>query len=526
MHLIDNKSFEIINTHISDHWGVFWSEMETVRDFLQNFYDANSVEDIKIEVIGSTVSVFAATVFDWKELIIFGSNKGSDDKSVGNYGEGFKASLLNSMRNYGCSVCMYTGSNKLEFYFETEEIGERQKRLIKCKRTDVPDVGGTKLELKNCTKRIINEFKFGLNYFYHENNLLFGKVLDKSWENDIVVYASNYSQGYVFYKNLLRAKLDVPIVIVCNRSYKRVDLMIMHDRDRKAFNDEVLEILLKHLFRPMRTENIINFLEPYWCKGHKILAILSSSSHYNFKIKFPDKYYARDRKIGNASLDFIREIDEQVKEFQDQGLLCCPHYMHRLGMKTAEEVVVAKLEADKIKYANAYSRTPTPIERESIQILFNCIDEIMPFLSDRFKDASYVVGESDEVIGELRRKETFRSQKIFLNKAFFLFDFSEALAVILHEWGHIFGYDGSRSFTDALTEFIALIIDNHTVFGKYASLWEMNVDRIENDRLNNVQSLSIASRVERLTIKEKNKILKLIPEDDLSKLLKMAGILT
>lgn len=526
MTLIDNRTSEIINTHISDHWGVFWSEMETVRDFLQNFYDANSVEDIKIEVIDSTVTVFASAVFDWKELIIFGSNKGSDDKSVGNYGEGFKASLLNSMRNYGCSVCMYTGSNKLEFYFESEEIGEREKRLIKCKRTGVDDIGGTKLELKNCSKRIINEFKFGLNYFYHESNLLFGKVLDRSWENDIVVYASNDSQGYVFYKNLLRAKLDVPIVIVCNRSYKRVDSMIMHDRDRKAFNDEVLEILLKYLFRPIRAENIINFMQPYWSKGHKILAILSSASRYNFKMKFPEKYYARDRKISNASLDFIREIDEQVKKFQDQGYICCPHYMHRLGMKTAEEVVVAKLEADKIKYANAYSRAPTPIEHESIQILFNCINEIMPFLSDRFKDASYVVGESDEVIGELRRKETFRSQKIFLNKVFFLFYFSEALAVILHEWGHIFGYDGSRSFTDALTEFIALIIDNHIVLEKFSSIWVINSNRIENDRSNNIYHLSVTSRVERLTIKEKNKILKLIPEDDLSNLLKIAGILT
>ena len=46
------KNHEIIdkiNTHISDAWGVYWSEMETVRDFLENFYDANRIEDIKID---------------------------------------------------------------------------------------------------------------------------------------------------------------------------------------------------------------------------------------------------------------------------------------------------------------------------------------------------------------------------------------------------------------------------------------------------------------------------------------------
>ena len=37
-------------------------------------------------------------------------------------------------------------------------------------------------------------------------------------------------------------------------------------------------------------------------------------------------------------------------------------------------------------------------------------------------------------------------------------DFSEALAVFLHEHAHIFGYDGHRGFTDALTELIEAVV--------------------------------------------------------------------
>jgi len=32
---------EHVDIHVSEQWGVFWDEMETARDFLQNFYDAN-----------------------------------------------------------------------------------------------------------------------------------------------------------------------------------------------------------------------------------------------------------------------------------------------------------------------------------------------------------------------------------------------------------------------------------------------------------------------------------------------------
>jgi len=34
---MEEKVVEIIDTQITDKWGVQWDEMETVRDFLQNF---------------------------------------------------------------------------------------------------------------------------------------------------------------------------------------------------------------------------------------------------------------------------------------------------------------------------------------------------------------------------------------------------------------------------------------------------------------------------------------------------------
>lgn len=98
---MDDK-IEIIDTRITDHWGVEWNPMEIVRDFLQNFYDANPIEDIKIMIKDRGVIISAPAEFDFKSLIYLGSDKSTSD--IGQYGEGFKAATLNVMRNYGCEV--------------------------------------------------------------------------------------------------------------------------------------------------------------------------------------------------------------------------------------------------------------------------------------------------------------------------------------------------------------------------------------------------------------------------------------
>ena len=114
--------------------------------------------------------------------------------------------------------------------------------------------------------------------------------------------------------------------------------------------------------------------------------------------------------------------------------------------------------------------------------MFRCIHQIEPSLRDKFKGAKYFIGESDEVIGELKDKKKWGAQEVFLNKKYFLYDFSEAMAVLLHEWGHIYGYDRSRGFTDALTEFIATIIKNRGILDVHEKEWQSNLIKIKQER--------------------------------------------
>lgn len=515
---------ETIDTRITESWGVHWNEMEVVRDFLQNFYDANKVADIRIDARGNAVTVSAPAEFDYKELVYFGSDKGMDDAAVGNYGEGFKASVLNAMRDFNCTVEMRTGNRLLRFFFSEKKIGKSTKRALMCSLFAIDALPGSMLRLRNCPARIVEQFKFGMNYFYYDGNPLFGEALGFTWERDIVVYASREARGYVFYKKLLRAELDEPVVVVCNRKYKRVDEKIAHDRDRKAFDDEVKSQLLKYAFRAIGDQkSIVQHLSPYWESGSFILSVVCDSVSWRYKMEFPETYYARDRKIYEHEADLIQEAAKVEREFQSLGYVRCPAYMSSLGMKTPAGVARARREAARQKITTAYSRPMTAAEEEALRILVDCVREFQPGLATKFATARYTVGASDEIIGELKSKRNWQERTVFLNKAVFEFSFGDAMAVLLHEWGHIYGHDGSRSFTDALTEFIAQIIANRRLFDRFEQHWTRQLAAVRAERETLDEAYSIQSRLSFLSDAQKTRLLKDIPEDELFKLLKRNG---
>ncbi len=513
-----DSEIEIIDTRITNHWGVDWNAMEIVRDFLQNFYDASPVNEIRIEIKDRTVTVSSPSEFDYKSLLYLGSDKGTSD--IGQYGEGFKAATLNAMRNHGCNVLVHIKDILLDFYFEAEKIGETEKKIIKCKKSKVAKIKGTKLILKNCSKDILEEFKFGMNYFHSENNPLFGTVLAKSYHNDIIIYKSSVKNvGYVFYKKLLRAKIDIPLVIVCNRKYKSIDGKIKHDRDRKAFDDKVLELLLKYIFKNLYLEPIINELKPWWEGGHKILRYMASGGYRSISIEFPDNYYAKQTNVARMNTTMLIEIKNIEHEFQKNNFIQCPGYLSNLGMNNAESVILKRLKEKREERETLFTRSPTELELEALNILKNYIHGIEPFLTNKFQNAYYTIGDTEELIGELRLNRHFRSHDVFLSKKFFLFNFSLALSILLHEWAHIYGFDGSRGFTDGLTGFLSELIERRNELDDVEIKWNQISGKIAKSQFQENSYNKVHTIIGKLSNKQKIQLLKSIPEDELLKLI-------
>jgi hypothetical protein len=352
-----NKIIENVDMRITDTWGVEWDEMETTRDFLQNFYDANAVSEINILCSLNEVIVSAPAAFDYKELLYLGSDKRNDPNTIGQYGEGFKASLLNAMRNWNCNVELCVGSKKLRFYFKSDNIGKSEKRVIYCEISEItPPIKGSELMVSNCPSRLIEEFKFGMKYFYYEQNPLFGDTLLDNYYGDISIRKSTDKHGYIFYKKLLRAKIDIPIIVICNKENKMIDNQTKHDRDRKAFNEKVIESVIKYVCKQFlfdKFKPLVLYLKYWWEKGNKYLAIIAETQRpcggWRSKADyFPEKYYAHETvpswlPDGMDRLELELKTNEIAEKFKDKKYVCCPRYMHYFGMKSPDSEAIEEL---------------------------------------------------------------------------------------------------------------------------------------------------------------------------------------
>ena len=521
---------ETIDIRTTDSWGANWDEMETARDFIQNFFDANETDEIKIEITGKTVKISGPAEFDHKALIYLWSNKGADPESIGQYGEGFKVSVLNALRNWNCGIEFYVGSHKLRFYFKNIEIASEEARAIICEHYEVDPIRGSCLVVSNCPKKLIGEFEFGLKHFYYANNPLLGRMLLESRFDGITIYESSVENtGYVFYKKLMRKVISLPLIIVANKEIRTVENKIKHDRDRKAFDDGVLEDCLRNTFKKFdayELKPVVYAIEKFWPKGHPILNIMASyhRSRSSYKISFPENYYAlehywqNDTPANIAINDLTREIAD---EFKDKEYICCPRYMSALGMKTPDDEADKRMQKKRETINKTYSREMTMNESQGISILANFIKIFSPELYSKFENAKYTVGENEEIIGELKKQRAYNQHKVFLNKTFFTEWFNDALAILLHEWAHIYGYDGSRSFSDALTFFISLILKNEAIISNikdYEKQWNAIVEKIKQER-KEVEDINVNEIVKNLSNEQLINILCSIPQEELYKLL-------
>jgi len=400
------KLIETIDITTTDTWGAIWNEMETARDFIQNFYDANDVDKINIEINNKTVKISGPAEFDYKALIYLWTKKANDPESIGQYGEGFKVGVLNALRNWNCGIEFYVSSHKLKFYFKNIEIASEEARAIICEHSEIEYIQGSHLVVSNCTRRLIDEFKFGLKHFYYENNPLFGKQLLENDYYGITIYEStNENKGYLFYRKLMRKVTSLPIVIISNKEIRYVENKIKHDRDRKAFNDEVLEICLKHIFNKLyacELKPVLYVLEKYWPKGHPILNIIATSHRgrwqRNYNI-FPENYYALEHysKDNNFINELIKEIADEFKKRKD---ICCPRYFSYLGMKTPDGEANERIRKKQNAINKTYSREMTMFESQGISILANFIKMLSPEIYSNFETAKYTIGDNDEIVGE------------------------------------------------------------------------------------------------------------------------------
>ena len=130
------------------------------------------------------------------------------------------------------------------------------------------------------------------------------------------------------------------------------------------------------------------------------------------------------------------------------------------------------------------ARAPTRSEAASVGVLHRALDDLAPVLVRLFttKHVRYSVADTDAILGALKHGRGYQSIEVYLAATVFISDFARALAVFLHEHAHIFGYDGSRGFTDALTELLEALISHRAALDTYEHEWQAARQEVLTER--------------------------------------------
>jgi hypothetical protein len=178
------------------------------------------------------------------------------------------------------------------------------------------------------------------------------------------------------------------------------------------------------------------------------------------------------------------QYDKQERKWQDDGLQALPGYFRKFGVINAERFL-EELEEKALEEAKSqHSRRPTLAETNCIEVLHELaydLDPEMMKVLGRGK-ATYCVAETEVLLGQLKKGRQWGSREVVLGASVFLEDFPEAVSIFLHEHSHIFGYDGSRGFTDALTELLGKVIHSRHDLDVYEELWNDTKTKVCEER--------------------------------------------
>jgi len=481
---------------VTTSWGVDWDETYIARDLMQNFFDANREQLDRVEVLveGNKVTISAPARFELARLFYLGSEKGDGD--VGQYGEGFKAAAVCLLRDHSVEPIVVSGDQVVYLRVESENISGTQLQPIVYDFFQSGEVyEGTRLILRGCSKDLVQALREGLTHFFDEQNPLLGARIWSSWDGLFAVYTAKSNVGHVFYQRLKRGEIsDLPVVLVINKSFERIEKRIKSDRDRNAFGGTLMEVFYQIFARSgvkndfAGQEAIVRAARNCWVRGHSLLKEITEAGRYNHtwppakaRELFGDQYYARTHSQDHAQ---ALQFEGWERRWREQGRQVLPAYFRHFGVLNAND---HGLEIQRKAHEEAkarHVRPPTPAEHQSIRVLNQALRELAPVLMKIFdqRPTNYSVAETEVILGELKDKRSYHSREVFLSSAVFATDFAGALAVFLHEHAHIFGCDGSRGFTDALTELLETVVRERKSLDQYEGKWARACEQVALER--------------------------------------------
>ena len=416
------------------------------RDLLQNFYDSHlsNVEEIEVTAKASSATIAGCVGFDLNKLFYLASEK--TDEHVGQYGEGFKAATACLLRRHPDAIVVaLSGKNAVCVRLENRELGQSSVQPLVYDFYQSPTAcKGSRLLIRKVTSDLTAEISQALTQFWYEGNPLCGELRAQSTDGKLAVYESTTKIGHLFYRGLKRGEMEnLPLVLVCGKSYQQVERKISQDRDRKAFDEAILgtfySVWANNFFKhdSHAIGAVLDAAKPLWKNGksHPLLASIASKRPRvgsQISSRFGDSFFAACK-----ATDPMKQLRVTSKEgeWEKAGKTRLPAYFSEFGVENAESFFDKQLKRAEKDAERRGRRSLSPSETAAKEVLEDAVQELAPEIWASFGDLrpTYSVAETEALLGQFKKGLPYRTSQVFLASSIFESDFATAIAVFLHE---------------------------------------------------------------------------------------------
>lgn len=493
---------------VTSGWKVAWSPHECARDMWANFFDANRSEidriAVDVDARAGAVRIFGPASMNLEQAYYLGSTKTKAGGDIGFFGEGFKAAGLCLLRDYGVALALTSDQRAVTIELGQPLSGLNLRPLVYRFYRLRKRCSGTQLFLKDVPAVVETAFSNAHTDFFSVNHPVLGDTIAGDADKVLIATTKNSKPGCIFYRNLRRAELSLPLVIVINKSYAALERLTARDRDRTAFGEQILTAFYRIvascgvLDNHLTLKVVLRAIEGAWESGHPLLsAVLHRRMSFKLPELFGNAYFAASSSY-YLSDDHLIQVRDIEANWEAAGRRRLPHYFAAVGARTALEEIenhLRRVREEAERELEAQRRGPTNAEQASIDLLERVFHELDSSLADVvLRDARYLIAKTEHILGAWQRSRAYRSQEIYLSAKLFVGPFRTAFATLLHEGSHNFGGDGSRNFTDRLTALIEAILFRPRRLRRYAKLWnslrrQVSAERSANKPANSGESV-------------------------------------
>jgi len=485
---------------------VKWSKYKTLRDFVQNFYDAISWEkwDASFEhsIANKVLTLRAKNVgfsYDW--LLHIGASTKRTGNYAGYFGEGFKIASLCALRDHGWSVSMASRDWTLKVCTNQVSIDDTSLCSLAYQiETSSQESEETVLQLAPFNDSDLLETV--ILSFYFPENPLFGECLWRSAEGAVFTrstkskppqFPETYDesgQGVVYAGFQAMGSFREPLIF-CVHAHRN------DDRDRGTYYRMQVVRLIEQcvsLLPPEPSARVLSILKSRWYERprkkydfhcyHNIVRKLLENMRRSEEVTESWRKAHPNLLVANC----IRRSDISRVNQRRQALDWLKHSSkrYRLVQEAFSYLGYPTLESACEKDGGfSIVRSPDEVESRQItklEVITRCILNDWPLdlppckiiISEAavWRGMAVCVPINPSSLKFRGIPIRFRVPYIAMKRSLLLSDKPNvALGTYLHELAHVFGGDRSAGFSRGLSEFLDAVLASTDIIGIWEGSW-------------------------------------------------------